>query len=136
VGGLMAGLYAQYHVTWGGRAENTEVSETIRDAAEAFRRTGLDADALVHYGTPVTFQMYLGTLRRWVSPGDIEAMLDGAGAPVLVALGYKSREDPALRAPGREVEEVFVWPPEAGDEAVVHIYRVSPASAAVTAPAE
>lgn len=136
VAGLMAGLYAQYHVTWGGRAENTEVSETIRDAAEAFRRTGLDADALVHYGTPVTFQMYLGTLRRWVSPGGIEAMLDGAGAPVLVALGYKSREDPALRAPGREVEEVFVWPPEAGDEAVVHIYRVSPASAAVTAPAE
>ena len=132
---LIAGLYAQYHVTWGGRAENTEVSETVREAAQAFRASGLDADALEHYGTPVTFQMYLGTARQWKSPREIEQLLEQAAQPVLVALGYKSREDPALQAPGRSLEEVFVWPPDAGDEAVVHIYRVSP-GAALTAPAE
>ena len=131
---LLGGLFAQYHVTWGGRAENTGVSETIRDAAEAFAASGLDARTLEHYGTPVTFQMYLRTARPWRSPAEIEDMLASAGQPVYVALGYKSREDPELRAPGREVEEVFQWPPGSRDDAVVHVYRVSPTF--VTAPAE
>ncbi|MDX5363863.1 MAG: glycosyltransferase family 39 protein [Pseudazoarcus pumilus] len=134
---LLGGLFAQYHVTWGGRAENTDVSETIREAAAAFGASGLDAHALEHYGTPVTFQMYLGTVRQWRSPREIEQLLERADGAVLVALGYKSRQDPALEAPGRVVEEVFQWPPGSRDEAVVHIYRVSPVvGTALTAPAE
>lgn len=131
---LLGGLFAQYHVTWGGRAENTDVSETIREAAVAFEASGLDKQALEHYGTPVTFQMYLHTVRKWHTPEEIEGMLDAAEQPVLVALGYKSRTDPKLEGPGRTVEEVFQWPPGSRDEAVVHIYRVTPA--ALTAPAE
>lgn len=131
---LLGALFAQYHVTWGGRAENTSTSETIREAAAEFANSGLDASALVHYGTPVTFQMYLGTASVWETPERIEQMLGEARAPMLVALGYKSRNDPKLEAPGRDVDEVFQWPPGAGDDAVVHIYRVSPAL--LTAPAE
>ncbi|MDX5445311.1 MAG: glycosyltransferase family 39 protein [Zoogloeaceae bacterium] len=131
---LLGGLFAQYHVTWGGRAENTGVSETIREAAEAFSASGFDARALEHYGTPVTFQMYLRTARQWRSPAEIEAMLDSAEQPAFVALGYKSREDPQLQAPGRAVEEIFQWPPGSRDDAVVHVYRVSPVP--LTGPAE
>lgn len=133
VGLMLAALVYTYHATWGGRAENTEVSETIRQAAEAFSASGLDAQALEHYGTPVTFQMYLHTVRIWRTPAEMEALLAEATQPVLVALGYKSKEDPRLEAPGREVEEVFQWPPRTGDRALVHIYRVSPVA---TAPAE
>lgn len=132
---LLGGLLAQYHVTWGGRAENTEVSESIREAAQAFRASGLSAEALEHYGTPVTFQMFLGTARQWRSPLEIEEMLRDVREPVFVALGYKTREDPALEGGGRLVEEVFQWPPASGDGAVVHVYRVSP-RAMLTAPAE
>jgi hypothetical protein len=132
---LLGGLFAQYHVTWGGRAENTEVSELTREAARAFAASGLDAASLEHYGTPVTFQMTLGTARRWRTPAEIEALAASSPVPVLVALGYKSREDPVLEGPGRVVEEVFQWPPDAGDEAVVHVFRVVPVST-LTAPAE
>lgn len=134
---LLGGLFAQYHVTWGGRAENTDVSQSIRDAAEAFSESGLEARALEHYGTPVTFQMYLHTVRKWRTPAEIEALLDVATEPVLVALGYKTQTDPKLEAPGRSVEQVFQWPAGSHEEAVVHIYRVSPVvDAVLTAPAE
>ncbi|AUN94196.1 ArnT family glycosyltransferase [Pseudazoarcus pumilus] len=131
---VLAGLFAQYHVAWGGRAENTDISESVRDAAQAFERSGLDAEALEHYGTPVTFQMALGTLRRWHSPESLAAILENPRRPVLVAFGYKSRDEPHLDGPGRVVEAVFEWPEEAGDGALLRVFRVSPAG--LTAPAE
>lgn len=132
---LLKGLLAQYHVTRGGRAENTEVSESIREAAQIFRASGLSAEALEHCGTPVTFRMFLGTARQWRWPLEIEEMLRDLRESVCVALGYKTREDPALEGGGRLVEKMFQWPPASGDGAVVHVYRVSP-KAVLTVPAE
>lgn len=131
---VLAGLFAQYHVAWGGRAENADVSETVREAAQAFARSGLEAEELLHYGTPVTFQMLLGTVRRWESRESLQAALQDSQRPLLVAFGYKSRDEPRLDGPGREVEAVFEWPEEAGDDALLRVFRVRPAD--LTAPAE
>ena len=63
------------------------MSESVREAAQAIRAFGLRAEALEHYGTPVTFQMCLSTARQWRLSLEIEEMLRDLREPVFVALG-------------------------------------------------
>lgn len=123
---LVAGIYANYHVTFGKRAENTDHAARVKLAADAIVAHGLDPRQLHHMGTSVTLQMYLGTFRPWVSAQDLGTLLTSGGGPIYLAA--ESREMDAVESLPDTVivESVFEWTDSDSDRPLIRIFRLSP----------
>lgn len=122
---LVAGIYANYHVTFGKRAENTGYAAQVRLAADAIVAQGLDPRQLQHSGTSVTLQMYLGTFHRWLSAPDLRGLLDASQTPILLAV--ESRGMDAIESLPHTVsaERVFEWIESDSGEPLIRIYKLS-----------
>lgn len=108
------------------------LARDAEQAAAAFTASGLDATKLVHYSTPITLQLHLGTYRPFVSKPDLDSMLAKATTPVDIALGTNSRLetitidelDIAKRYPN--TRQLFRWPADESEAAIFQVVRVTP----------
>ena len=126
---MLLSLFLNYHSAWGKRAEREEYAEQVRAAAQALLASGIDTGELVHVGTPVTLQMYLGTYRPWVEPEGVLAQLRDDGEPRLLATDRdlaQSFPDALLENAEVVVQPVFEWPSGEREPAVIHVYRLVP----------
>lgn len=122
---LVAGIYVNYHVTFGKRTENTDYAAQVRLAADAIVAQGLDPRQLQHSGTSVTLQMYLGTFHPWLSPLELRELLDAGQGPILLAV--ESRGMGAIESLPDTVstEVVFEWIESDSGEPLIRIYKLS-----------
>lgn len=118
---LLAGAWLNYHPLPGKDLKSTAYSKTVREAADAFRATGIDPRAVRYLGAPTTFQYYLGTAEMRTTAEAIVERKDGA-AKTLVATAGETL-DPA-RFAGAKVGEVFRWPVESYQDPVVRVYEL------------
>ncbi len=118
---LLVGAWLNYHPVGGRNLKSSAYSETVRQAAVAFRATGIDPKRLHYMDTPTTFQYHLGTAKRWEEPAAILADRPGHDR-MLVATGGEVIE-PATFAMA-DVSEVFRWPVDHGEEPVVRVYEL------------
>ena len=105
---LFAFAWWNYHVLVGPRAAVIRHSVDVQAAAEAFRATGIDPRRLHHINTPTTFQMYLGTGRKWTALADLPALIDSAPGALLIATGPAGLAGADIGS--RTATEVFHWP--------------------------
>lgn len=122
---LFATVYLNYHASFGKREARTEHVEMIRKAALAFRNTGIDPERLHHVDTSVTFQMHLGTHRRWLDAQAWQNLKEGHdGKEFLLAFEETYPEELGLHAPAFHVEQIFAYGEGRAGEAPVRVYRV------------
>lgn len=121
---LLASTWATYHKVFGKRAERSDHTAQVAEAAHAIRHMGIDPALLHHVGTPVTLQMHLGTYRRWLSEAELTGMLAHVTEPVWLAVDREPAWLSGLLM-DKEVERVFTWPDSEDESAVLRIYRVT-----------
>jgi 4-amino-4-deoxy-L-arabinose transferase-like glycosyltransferase len=123
---LVAVIFANYHVTFGKRAENTDHAAQVRLAADAIVAQGIDPRQLQHSGTSVTLQMYLGTFHPWLSSQDLRELLASGQTPILLAV--ESRGMDAIESLPRAVsaELIFEWIESDSGEPLIRIYKLVP----------
>lgn len=123
---LVAGSYANYHVTFGRRAENTDHAAQVRLAADAIVAQGLDPRQLQHSGTSVTLQMYLGTYHPWLSAQDLRELIDANRASILLAVESDGMDAIESLPDTVRAERVFEWIEGDSAKPLIRIYRLSP----------
>lgn len=113
-------------------ARELKLAVDAEQAATAFKASGLDATRLVHYNTPTTLQLHLGTYRPHVGRQDLDRMLAEATAPVDIALGTNSRlvtvtiEELGIAERYPNTKQIFRWPADESETAVFQVFRVTP----------
>lgn len=121
---LLGSVFLTYHTVFGKRAERSEQTGAVEAAALALSATDIDAAGLHHVGTPVTFQMHLGTFRPWLSR---EAFREVAASEVVPFYLAVDREPAWLEEELAAflVERVFRWPEDEADRRIVEVLRIS-----------
>ena len=119
---LIAAACFNYHPVTPGMLKPFRRSLDVRNAADAFRKTGIDPARLQFINSPATFQYYLGNSSRWKTPEQILASRSPGPDRMWVVTAGASI-DPKDFA-GVESTEVFRWVPENGGEPVVRVFEL------------
>jgi 4-amino-4-deoxy-L-arabinose transferase-like glycosyltransferase len=126
---LLSTVYVNYHASFGKREARTDYVADVRAAAQALRASGLDVGALHHIDTPVTLQMELGTLRRWLTAAERQALRATPPVePLLVAVEDADLAALGVEGPAFAVEQVFAWAEAPDARPLIRVYRVSAAA--------
>ena len=120
---LLCLAWGRYHPVLGKPLESAAYSQTVREAAGAFRKTGLDPSLIQYLEVPTTFQFYVGTANRLKLPSEILTERKGRKEPVLVATRNSSL-DPKVVGTAK-ADEVFRWPIDPTQVAVIRIFELS-----------
>jgi predicted nucleic acid-binding protein len=114
-----------YHPKHGPRARVVTLSENVRNAADALKKTGIDPRRMLHVETPSTLQMYLETAHQWTSPAALVETLNKAegASPAWIAIGPSAKIDAGLPE-GFSAIEVFRWPGDAKNTPVVRVFEI------------
>jgi len=97
----------------------------VEQAAAALSHTDIDPQRLLHFDTPATFQMRLGTYRPWLKTDALAAAIAQSDSPVDIALGPSKAEVLPFLVNNPKAVRVFRWPEDERQPAAIHIYRVS-----------
>lgn len=118
---LLAGAWFKYHPLPGQQLRSAAYSQQIREAAGAFRNTGIDPHHLHNLSLPATFQYYLGSSEKATTP---QRLIEGLkrGEKAWVGTGSLPLDITAFH--GIEVIEAFRWPLAPHQKPVVQIYEV------------
>jgi len=118
---LLAGAWTKYQPLPGRELKSAAYSQSVRQAAAAFRSSGLDAGQVENLTLPTTFQYYLGTSEKAEPAADILKDLQPGETTWVGTRGEPP--DPAAFY-GTLVKEAFRWPTDTGEEPVVRIFEV------------
>lgn len=120
---LLGAAWGRYHPLFGKPLKSTAYSESVREAAEAFRKTGLDPARIHYLEVPTTFQFYLETANSRKLPETILAERDPSGKGMLIAT-RDTPPDPTVFGMA-EIREVFRWPEDPMKPSVIRIFDLS-----------
>lgn len=119
---LILTTWPRYHSVAGKSLRSSVYSEQLRQAAMAFRQSGIDPGEVRYLGCPTTFQFYLGTARRIDDSEVLIKAQEMSDRPITVATGGDSI-DPC-RFVETDVKEVFRWPQSVGEAPVVRVFEL------------
>jgi len=119
---LLCLAWGRYHPLPGRPLKSVAYSESVRDAAEAFRKTGLDPFVIQYLEVPTTFQFYLGTANTGKKYSEILPTRNRREDRILVATRDSPLDPKTVGA--SQADEVFRWPTDTSKMAVIRIYDV------------
>lgn len=121
---LLGAMFRNYHVS---ALKNKEVRYSVaaEQAAQALLASGLDLRRIRHLDTAVTLQMYLGSYDLYLKEDEALRLTADSG-PLLLAVESPTSFPRIFGAsgslPAAGLQEVFRWPADPGQKALVYIY--------------
>lgn len=118
---LVVSSWLKYHPLPGHELKSAAYSQQVRAAAMAFLKTGEDPRKIRNLGLPSTFQYYVSTSEKVVTPVEVLGGLEKGGSTLL---GTDGRVLDEAAFSGFGIEQIFSWPSAESEKSVVKIYEI------------